>query len=103
MLSDFNQPAWRHRLTAGSGGGSAESCWGEHRGKRDSPTEADLKGTAGLQSRETEAHDSPRSWDSTSTWHPTFFTGDHRGDSSHEPPEIMYEVSPVGTHAFSGR
>lgn len=58
-LFDFNQPTWRDRLTAGGAGwGSAESCWGVHKGRR----EADRKGVENLQKRETEAQHLPRSW-----------------------------------------
>ena len=58
--------AWSLERQAHSGGcrvwGSAESCWGVHKGRRASSTEADLKGVKSLQKRETEAQYLPRSW-----------------------------------------
>lgn len=58
-LFDFNQPAWRQARSWGCRvWGSAESCWGMHKGRR----EADLKGVENLQKRETEAQHLPRSW-----------------------------------------
>lgn len=85
-LSYFNQPSSRQSLPSAKGGVSRVLLGWEHRAREPASlrwghTTAKMKGTSGLQMRETEAskENSSSSWNSMSISLLKFSTGNHRG------------------------